>query len=77
MGLFRLITFILIVLVAWHMIKNYQAKVKANKPKPKLSVRERVVKCEYCSTHIPEEQAIKDAELYFCGQEHKELYRSS
>lgn len=77
MGLFRLITFILIVLVAWHMFKNYQAKVRANKPKPKLAVRERIVKCEYCSTHIPEEQAIKDGDHHFCGQEHKDLYLNS
>tara|TARA_R100001163_G_C5037988_1_gene176790 strand:- start:964 stop:1203 length:240 start_codon:yes stop_codon:yes gene_type:complete len=74
MGLFRLLTFILVVLVAWRMIKNYQAKVKADRPQKKIPVREKIVKCEYCTTHIPEDEAIADGEIWFCKQEHKELF---
>ncbi len=77
MGLFRLITFVLIVLVAWRMIKNYQAKLKADAPKPKITSRERIVKCEYCATHIPEEDAITEGSLYFCCQDHKERYNNA
>jgi uncharacterized protein len=77
MGLFRLLTFILIILIAWRMIKNYQAKLKTDVPKPKITARERVVKCEYCATHIPEEDAINEDSLYFCCQDHKERFKDA
>ncbi len=48
MILFRLLTFLLVVIVAWRMIKNYRATVakrENNIEKAKISVREKMVKC--------------------------------
>ncbi len=78
MGLFRLLTFILVVIVAWSMIKNYRAlvaKSENNSEKAQIPVREKMVKCEFCSIHIPKEEAIagsdSDGEYWFCTPDHK------
>ncbi len=78
MGLFRLLTFILVVIIAWRMIKNYQisaGKRGKNLEKAKILDREKMVKCEYCSTHIPEEEAINDEKYWFCTSEHRESFK--
>jgi uncharacterized protein len=83
MGLFRLLTFILVVIVAWRMIKNYRAAVAKrdnNSENPKISVREKMVKCEICDIHLPKEDAIagdsnSDDECWFCSPEHKESFK--
>ncbi len=74
MGLFRLITIILVALIIWRTVKNYQAKKAAAKPKAKISVKEKMVKCEYCSVHIPEADAVTAGKLWFCNTQHRELY---
>jgi hypothetical protein len=86
MGLFRLLTFILVVIVAWRMIKNYRAAVAkrdSNIEKAKISVREKMVKCEMCDIHLPKEDAVAggnsgsdngDHEYWFCSPEHKETF---
>lgn len=79
MGLFRLLTIALIALVVWHMIKNYKAKVARNAAKSdkvKIPVREKMVKCEYCSIHLPQDEAIAEGEHWFCKPEHKRLFKS-
>ncbi len=80
MGLFRLLTFILVVLVAWRMIKNYQASLarRSSHAEPeKVLVREKIVKCELCDIHIPREEAIAGNrdEVWFCSQEHKNSFK--
>ncbi len=86
MGLIRLLIFILVAIVAWRMIKNYQtavAKKDSNSGKPKISVREKMVKCEMCDIHLPKEDAIagdnsgddSDSEFWFCTPEHKESFK--
>lgn len=86
MGLFRLLTFILVVIVAWRMIKNYRAAVAKrdnNSENPKISVREKMVKCEVCNIHLPKEDAIagdasdsnSDDGNWFCSPEHKESFK--
>lgn len=59
------------------MIKNYQAKVarkNAESEKVKIPVREKMVKCEYCSIHLPQNEAIAGGEHWFCKPEHKQLF---
>lgn len=86
MGLFRLLTFILIAFVAWRMIKNYRsavAKRDNNLEKAKIFVREKMVKCEVCDIHLPKEDAIagdtsendSEVEYWFCTPEHKESFK--
>lgn len=82
MGLFRLLTFILVVLVAWRMIKNYQktlAKKQKKSAQSKIPVREKMVKCELCDIHLPQEDALSikenDREYWFCSQEHKNSFK--
>lgn len=63
------------------MIKNYQVKTSSreqNSEKAKISVREKMVKCEICDVHIPSEEAIivkdGDTEYCFCTPEHKDSF---
>ena len=82
MGLFRLLTFILVVLVAWRMIKNYRATVakrENNSDTAKIPVREKMVKCEVCDVHLPKEEAIiardGDSDYWFCTPEHRDSFK--
>ncbi|MGA1742211.1 MAG: PP0621 family protein [Pseudohongiellaceae bacterium] len=82
MGLFRLLTFILVVIVAWRMIKNYQKTVVKRDKKSeqsKIPVREKMVKCELCDVHLPQEDAIglKDngQEYWFCSSAHRNSFK--
>lgn len=84
MGLFRLLTFILVVIVVWRMIKNYRAAVAKrdnHTENQKISVREKMVKCEVCDIHLPKEDAIaggasdSDDGNWFCSPEHKESFK--
>ena len=81
MGLFRLLTFILVIFVAWRMIRNYQAKIsrsESNSAKDKILVREKMVKCEMCDVHLPADEAITvkngDTKYCFCTPEHKDSF---
>lgn len=81
MGLFRLLTFILVIIVAWRMIKNYQAKLSTKEnsaENAKIPVREKMVKCEICDVHLPKEEAINltidGTEYWFCTPEHKDNF---
>jgi len=74
MGLVRLVVFILVMLVIWRMIKNYQAKKSVNKASPKALAKEKMVMCEYCSVHLPQAEALEESNKWFCNQQHKALY---
>ncbi|MBN4075372.1 MAG: hypothetical protein COA71_03505 [SAR86 cluster bacterium] len=79
MGLFRLLTFILVAWIVWRMIKNYQVKLgrrTTKAEKEKIPVRQKIVKCEFCSIHIPQEEAIagNDSNYWFCTPEHKSSF---
>jgi len=73
MGIFRLLTILLIAWLVYALYKRYIKNKSLKRPTNKRKNTEKVVKCEHCATHIPEHEAIVDKGRYYCSEEHKRL----
>jgi len=64
--------FILIAIAIWIgviMYRNYQSKRKIEKART-LKQSKNIVPCAVCGVHIPESEAIKHDEKFFCSSAH-------
>lgn len=68
MTLFRLIALALLVWIGWHLLKSHLAK-SARRPE-QAPGSSRMVKCRECDVHLPEAEAIHDADAHFCSKAH-------
>ena len=73
MGIFRLLTILLIIWLVYALYKRYSNNKSNTRPTKKGKNPEKIVKCEYCATHIPEHEAIADKGRYYCSEEHKRI----
>ena len=67
MNLIRIIVIALIIYLLIQIFKRWQAN---KKPSIKATKETKMVKCKQCKLHIPENEAIKKGENFFCSQEH-------
>ena len=65
-----LLVILLYLLFAW-MRRSQRQNAGANVTTEK-SASSRMVKCEYCSVHITQEEAVMDENSMFCSHEHKQ-----
>ena len=77
----RIIQLIAIVIVFWLLIRMLRHWYESTKGKSVPSDKQKasidsVVKCEECGLHIPEKEAIRDDNLFFCSHEHRDRYRA-
>lgn len=73
MGIFRLLTILLIAWLCYALYKRYIKNKSSKRPMKKGKNPEKVVKCEHCAMHIPEHEAILDKGRYYCSEEHKRI----
>jgi uncharacterized protein len=73
---FRFIFLILAVIAVWFIVRHLLRSTKHVKSKetPKVSSGQ-MVECQVCSLHIPENEAIKLDQKFFCSQEHFLAYQ--
>ena len=77
MNLFRLIALSLLVWIVWFMIRNYLARQrKAGIARPPKAIAGRIVKCRECEVHLPEADALREGEDWFCSQAHRRSWQS-
>jgi hypothetical protein len=43
---------------------------------PPVKVKGQMVRCAYCSVHIPERESFKKNKTHFCCEQHRQLYHS-
>lgn len=75
----RLIQLIAIAVVFWLLFRmirhwlhgNRNTSQRATDAPPHI---DSVVKCAHCGLHIPEKEAIKEEERFFCSEEHRQRY---
>ena len=70
MGIGRLLVLGLAIWLIWFVYKRLKASavsIKSQKQKTKVAS---VKQCAVCSVHVPEEEAIKKGDLYYCSQAH-------
>ena len=68
----KILLLIIIGLVVYAIIKNYQRSLGAPKP-PARKDAEDMVKCAHCGVNMPRSEAILSGGEFFCTVEHKKL----
>lgn len=72
MPLFRVIAVIIVLWVAYVVLKNFLKKVR-NTPKSPVSAKvPSMLRCALCGTHVPENHAINKNGLVYCCKEHSQ-----
>ena len=77
MGLIRLIIFALVIWMLWRVVKNFQTSQskKDNKENTRGEIEQsNMVLCQFCSVHVPEQDAVRHEKQWFCSDRHKEKY---
>lgn len=78
MNLFRLLMWLLVIWILWFMARNYlvkEARTKSAKPAPsQKKPPQKMVKCQHCSVHMPEAEALQHDAHWFCNQAHIQAY---
>lgn len=73
-GLIRLILILLLVWVAWRLLKQTllsgPGQGSSEGKEGSSNSATRMVKCEQCGVHLPEAEAVREEQNFFCGQSH-------
>ena len=72
MGLIRLLTYIILIWLIWSIIKKTFSTEKPKQRQQQIS--RKMVKCSYCQVHLPEQDAFRQDDDWFCSQAHKQAY---
>jgi uncharacterized protein len=70
----KLLVLVLVVLVAYAVVKALAAKGRASGPPPRPHAGERMVPCSQCGINLPESEALVEGGRYFCSDEHRRLF---
>jgi uncharacterized protein len=78
MGLIRFLFLLLIAGVLWFMAKNYMRKqeIRRRKEQERLPTG-RIVRCTQCAVHLPEHDALREGNEWFCSREHRQVWLAS
>ena len=72
MGLFRLLIIIFLIWLGYYFVKRLLKATHSKGPAQKPRKLENMVQCARCGLHVPEEEAIKLHERYYCSPEHRD-----
>lgn len=72
MGLFRLLIIIFLIWLAYYFVRRLlkASQNKATRDNPRKL--ENMVQCARCGLHVPEQEAIKSHERYYCSAAHRD-----
>lgn len=65
------------LLVVWALRSKKSTIDTKSHDVPRLQEPELMVQCAHCSVHFPASEAIHQANLSFCSEEHRRLHFSS
>lgn len=71
MNLIRLIAIAAIIWLIYRMVtgrKRSKERIEQKQGRPV----DKMVKCAYCGTHVPESEAIAANGRYYCSEEHRD-----
>jgi len=72
MNLIRLLVIALIVYLVIQIFKRWAANKTAQSDSPQHNLEEKMVSCDVCQLHIPENEALQKDGKFYCSQEHLE-----
>jgi uncharacterized protein len=78
MNLIRILALALIIWLIYRMIKQWltnkrDRQVESRKETPAVG---KMVKCEQCGLHIPEQEAVQSQGRHFCSIQHRDQFSS-
>jgi len=73
MNLIRLLVIALIVYLVIQIFKRWAANknIQSNK-RQKIQEEQKMVQCDFCQLHVPEDEALQRDGKFYCSQEHLE-----
>ena len=74
MNLLRLLLIALAVWIVIILIRNARAKKRTLDQRPGKQV-ENMVECAHCGIHLPENEAIRDGDTFYCCEQHRDEHR--
>lgn len=68
----QLLRIIVILLGLWLVLTIIKRALSSRRnPAPDKPVVAKMVACAHCGVHIPEPEAIRDGDRYYCSEEHR------
>lgn len=68
----NIVRILLIALAAWIIFRLWQ-NYRLGKPKQgKPAAVQNMVACAICKTHVPQDEALRQGERFYCSREHLE-----
>jgi uncharacterized protein len=81
MGLIRFLFFVLIAGTVWFMVKNYLRKQELRERRKAAAAEQlaggKIVRCKACDVHLPEQDALREGDNWFCSQAHRQAWLAS
>lgn len=68
-GLIRLLALVLIVWLVWRFLNR--RGLLGNTPQQRV-IKQTMVECSYCQTHVPREDAVEHQGSWYCCPEHRD-----
>lgn len=69
MLLLRFLFYLFVAWMVWRLLRQWLAPSAPPKPPPRLQGG-KVVKCRYCDVHLPEGDAVRDGNEWYCSRQH-------
>lgn len=69
MGLLRLILLVVIAVLIYRMLRNWQARRAARGAKP--ADQGKMLACDHCGLYFPEQDAVREGARVFCSEAHR------
>ncbi|MCG5534505.1 PP0621 family protein [Ectothiorhodospira mobilis] len=67
--LFLIASLVLLFMVVRLLLRTPDVK----RPTPGQLGSRRMVRCDYCGLHVPEEEAVRDGDRAYCSEDHRRL----
>jgi uncharacterized protein len=61
--------------VVWTLIRVSQRKREQSERATRERLPERIVACEHCGVHLPASDAVRAADRWYCGPDHRDAGR--
>lgn len=72
MGLFRLLIIIFLIWLAYYFVRRLLKASQNKATRDKARKLENMVQCARCGLHVPEQEALRSHERYYCSAAHRD-----
>lgn len=77
MGLIKFILLLIVLFAAFSIWRQWQAwQASRRQPPPPPDKPPLMVRCTRCGVHLPEQQALREADRWYCSTDHLEADRN-